>query len=328
MQLKNTSIIPISKYLCEPQLSKRNLYPSISTKKKNKNVRNMMNVLSYCDGNCNVQKISLLTKISYEKTLLILRQLKKNKLITFKSKSKKNIHCIVQARLKSSRLPGKIFLTGYKKSLIDHLIERLKFSKKLSKIIIAAPENKDHTFFKDFFKKKKVNIFYGDEINVLKRYFECAKKFKSDIIVRVTSDSPLIDHRIIDEMIVYFKKNNFDYLSNSHPPYYPNGLYVEIFTFETLEKSYLNSFQKFQKEHVTPYIWKNPGIFNIKNFKSKYIKKNINKDMRLTLDYIEDYILISFIFKKLYPSNKKFSFNKIYELLKNSDLKKINKKYI
>tara|TARA_B100001057_G_scaffold501302_1_gene623587 strand:+ start:3850 stop:4596 length:747 start_codon:yes stop_codon:yes gene_type:complete len=241
----------------------------------------------------------------------------------------KNIHCIVQARLSSTRLPAKIFLTGCRKTLIEHLIERLKFSKKISEIIIATPKTSKHNFFSTFFDKKKYNIFFGSENNVLERYYNCAKKFKSDIIIRVTSDCPLMDHRIIDEMINYFHKNECDYLSNVRPRNYPLGLDVEIFSFSALKKTYLNANKIFDKEHVTPFMWKNKDKFKILNFKSKKIKNKMNNTFRLTLDYLEDYILIFNVFNKLYKQDKNFSLNKILNFLKkNKKISRINKLFI
>ena len=241
---------------------------------------------------------------------------------------KKKIHCIIQARLGSSRLPGKIFLVGYKKSLIDHLIERVKFSKKINKIIIATPKSSSHDFFNSYFECKKNNIFFGSEDNVLDRYYNCAKKFQSDIIVRITSDCPLTDYRIIDNMIAYFKNNNCDYLSNVHPRYYPVGLDVEIFKFSALKKAYLNAKTSFEKEHVTPYIWNNSKNFRILSFKPKNILRSQSQKYRLTLDYLEDYILISKIFRKLYLSDKHFSYKKIIKyLINNKKVSNINKKY-
>lgn len=241
----------------------------------------------------------------------------------------KRIHCIVQARLGSTRLPGKIFLIGKKKPLIDHLIERLKFSKQISKIIIATPETYGQDLFKIHFNLIKDNIFFGPENNVLARYYKCAKKFNSKIIVRITSDCPLMDYRIIDKMILYFKKKKCDYLSNVHPRNYPSGLDVEIFKFSALKRAYFNAKKNFEKEHVTPYIWRNPKKFKILNYKSVNLQKNLNKNYRLTLDYLEDYILIATIFKKLYKNDKKFSFDKILKFLKkNHKISKINKKFI
>ncbi len=241
---------------------------------------------------------------------------------------KEKIHCIVQARIASTRLPAKIFLQGCGKSLIDHLIERLECSKKISKIIVATTKINKHNFLKSYFSKKVKNIFYGSEKNVLERYYKCAKKYNSEIIIRITSDCPLMDYRIIDKMIKHFKDNNCDYLSNTHPRHYPIGFDVEIFKISALKRAYFMASRSFDKEHVTPFIWKNPKTFKLLNFKPSKIIKN-HKKLRLTLDYLDDYILILTIFTHLYKIDKKFSLNKILKFLnKYKTLLKINKKHI
>ncbi len=240
----------------------------------------------------------------------------------------KRINCIIQCRLSSTRLPAKIFLPGPKMPLIDHLIERIKFSKKINKIIIAAPNTKKNNFIKEYFKEK-IDVFCGDEKNVLNRYYKCAKFYKSDIVVRITSDCPLIDYRILDHMIDYFNEQNCDFLSNVHPPSYPDGFDIEIFTYNALATANKLAKKNFQKEHVTPYIWDNPKLFKIKNYWPIYIKKSLHNSYRLTLDYLDDFILISKIYKALYKKNKKFSFFDIMNYLKKKpNDTKINKKLI
>ena len=240
-------------------------------------------------------------------------------------KSKK-VHCIVQCRLSSRRLPSKIFFPGPTKPLIGHLIERLNYSKKINKVIIATTKNKKDSYIFNYFKKRNIHVFRGDELNVLERYYMCAKKFNSDIIVRVTSDCPLMDYRVIDQMLNYYKKNNCDYLSNVHPPSFPKGFDIEIFNFKCLKTAYKNAKKNFEKEHVTTYIWKNPNKFFIKNFPKNKTKKNLYNSHRLTLDFLEDYLLILKIYNKFYFKDKKFSLLKILTYIKKNpkDLK-INK---
>ena len=120
-----------------------------------------------------------------------------------------------------------------------------------------------------------------------------------------------MDYRIIDNMLEKFNKNKCDYLSNVHPPSYPKGFDIEIFTFEALEKTFNKAKKKFQREHVTPYIWDNPSLFKVLNFTPKNIRKNLYKNLRLTLDYLEDFILISIIFK-IYIRKKKIFRLKIF----------------
>ena len=240
----------------------------------------------------------------------------------------KQIHCIVQCRLSSSRLPAKIFLPGPKKTLIEHLLERLKKSKYIKKVIIATTSNPNDDFTCKFLEKKN-NIFRGSEENVLERYYKCAKRYKSKIIVRVTSDCPLMDYRLIDEMIESFWKKDCDYLSNIHPPSLPNGFDIEIFTIDALEIAHQKAKKLFQKEHVTPYIWKQPNKFKILNYSHNQDDKRSYKKYRLTLDYLEDYLVIYEVYKKLYDKNKFFSYKDVIKFLKkNKKIPKKNLKFI
>ena len=156
-----------------------------------------------------------------------------------------NFICIIQARIASSRLLGKILLPGYKKPLLEHLVERIKKSKKLSEIVIATSKNLEDDIIYEFCRSKKISVFRGHPDNLLKRYYDCAKFYKAKNVVRITSDCPLMDHRLIDKMIeTYSKSKNIDYYSNVHPPTFPDGFDIEIFNFDVLKKSYLNAKKK------------------------------------------------------------------------------------
>ena len=238
-----------------------------------------------------------------------------------------NFICIIQARIASSRLLGKILLPGYNKPLLEHLVERLKKSKKINKVVIATSTNKEDDIINEFCLSRKIPVFRGHPSNLLKRYYECAKEFKADNVIRITSDCPLMDYRLIDKMIFSFLKiKNLDYYSNVHPPTCPDGFDVEIFRLEILKKAYFNAKKKYEKEHVTPYIWDNPNLFKLSNYSLK--KTNYYDKYRLTLDYKEDYYLIWNIFKNLYKKNKFFSFEEIINFLKKNPKYVVNKNYI
>ena len=130
------------------------------------------------------------------------------------NKKNKNIHIIVQARLESTRLPNKILKIINKKTILKTLLDRLRCSNFAEKIIIAIPKNNKNVKLKNYIIKNKfTNIYEGSSENVLSRYYGAAKKFSSDIIIRVTSDCPLIDPKILDQMILKFLKSNVNYLS-------------------------------------------------------------------------------------------------------------------
>jgi spore coat polysaccharide biosynthesis protein SpsF len=202
---------------------------------------------------------------------------------------------IVQARYASTRLPGKILLNFSNESFLSFLIKNLKKIKQVRKIILACPKNEHAEFFNFFCKKKKIFFFSldGNENDVLNRYFYCAKKFSSKHIVRVTSDCPFINPLIITQMIKFYKKKRLKFLTNNKPRFVPHGFDCEIFSFDLLKKTFLLANRKYEREHVTPWIYNN--IFKQKN-NIKIFYKNYSH-LRLTLDTAKDYL---YFIKRVY----------------------------
>jgi len=219
-------------------------------------------------------------------------------------KSKK-IVCIVQARLNSLRLKNKVIKKFLGKTLIEILLERLSYSKYIDETVVAIPRN-DENLLKIL--DKKYNVFKGSENDVLSRYYLAAKKYKADIIVRITGDCPLIDAKLIDEGLKKFLISNYDYISNIDPPTYPEGLDFEIFSFKTLKKTYEDSKLIIDREHVTKYILKNNNFkkFNIQNHRDL-------SHLRIALDYGEDNYVIKKILSS-FKSKKNFSYEDIIKL--------------
>ena len=228
--------------------------------------------------------------------------------------------------MSSTRLPGKIFLKVNSRYILDYLIDRLSFSKRIDNLIIATTTNPKDKIITEYCKKNNIIYFEGSEENVLSRYYLAAKKYNVDIIVRITSDCPLIDPGILDKMLDFYNKNSYDFVSNTVPPpsNYPDGMDVEIFNFETLKKTYQNAQLPSEKEHVTFYMWKSKN-FDIYKFS---LKHNFSK-YRLTLDYIEDFELISEIIRCLYKKNSYFNMSDIIKFLQNNKhLFLLNNKFI
>jgi glutamate-1-semialdehyde 2,1-aminomutase len=223
---------------------------------------------------------------------------------------KLKIVAIVQGRLNSNRLPNKVIEKINSKSVTEIIYERLKCSKFINDIIFAVPRNE--TKYSSYLKKKKIRFYLGNENNVLKRYFDCAKKNSADIIIRITADCPLVDSQIIDNMIKIFKKNkNLDLLTNYSPPSYPDGLDVSIFNFKTLKKTFLSAKTIFDQEHVVPFMLKSKLI------KKKNIKCKLDlKHLRWTLDEKEDLEVLREIFKNFKTNT--FSWKKVLGLVKNN----------
>ena len=220
-----------------------------------------------------------------------------------------NINCIIQSRLTSKRLPGKVFKKIGSKNLIEIIDIRTKKSKYIDNVIFAIPDNKKNIKLKNFLIEKKFKFFLGSEKNVLKRTYECAKKFNTNIVVRITSDCPLINHDLIDSCIKQFKREESSYLASRMKNELPDGLDVEVFDFKTLAKAYKNTNTKYNTEHVTSYIIKNP---NIKKTNLKVIKK-INYDNKLSIDDNSDYLRVKKVFK--YFNNYTFSTSKLLSYL-------------
>ena len=220
-------------------------------------------------------------------------------------KLKKTI--IIQCRSGSRRLPNKILLKIDGKRIIEHLVNRLKLLGKNYEIIICSTTNKKDKIFKRISKNLNVKFYSGSEKNVLERYYLAAKKFKANTIIRLTSDCPLTDIKLLKRISDIFAKGNYDYVSNVNPPTFPDGLDIEVFNFKTLKKTYEKAKTKYEKEHVTKYM-RSSDEFRKFNF---YNSKDYSH-LRLTLDYLEDFKLINKILKIF--KNKNFDFNYIIKL--------------
>ncbi len=234
------------------------------------------------------------------------------------------VGAIIQARMGSTRLPEKIMKNLCGKTVLSHDIERIKQSKLIDEIIIATTTNDSDKIIYSEAIKCGVKAFRGSEEDVLSRYYYAASENNLDIVMRLTSDCPLIDPKLIDEMLKFYIDNSYDIVSNAGSDLknrtYPRGLDTEIFTFKLLETAFNKANEKYQREHVTPYIYENTkNIFYYKNDVdySKY---------RITLDTEEDFELIKEIYKELYHGEHDFYLDDIIDLFKKKpELYDINK---
>jgi len=208
-----------------------------------------------------------------------------------------NFCVFVQARLTSSRFKGKVLKKIKDNTLLNIILSRLKKSKKIDKIIVLIPDNKKNLSLKKILIKQKVLMFEGSEKNVLDRYFQASRKFKPKNIIRITADCPLVDFKIIDKMITIFKSKKCDYMSNTSPPTFPDGLDIEIFKTKALEKVWKTVKNKYDREHVTSFF-KSSNKFNILNLRNKEDYSHF----RFTVDYREDLNFMKKIFNYFSPS--------------------------
>lgn len=239
-------------------------------------------------------------------------------------KNYNNVVCIVQARMGSTRLPGKVLKKICGKTVLEHDIDRLKKIKNIDKIVIATTTLERDNFIVEEAKRLNIYYFRGSEEDVLSRYYYAAKENNANIIVRVTSDCPLIDSEVTEKIIQYYLDNDtkYDYVSNTIYRTYPRGLDTEVFSFKALEKAFNEAENLRDIEHVTPYIWDNSSIFKLAQYKNEIDYS----DLRWTLDTEEDFQLISSIYDKLYSKKgNQFDMSDILNLYKEyPELIKIN----
>ncbi|MBF8982973.1 glycosyltransferase family protein [Lutibacter sp. B2] len=233
------------------------------------------------------------------------------------------IGAIIQARMGSTRLPGKVMLDLCGKYVIDHVIDRVKQSKYIDEIVIASTTSKNDDKIIERAKENKIKYFRGSEEDVLSRYYYAALENKLDVIVRITSDCPLIDSFVTDEIIKFYIDNKYEIVSNEGPhpteKTYPRGLDTEVFSFKSLKDAYVNAKEKYQREHVTPYIYENyTNIYYYKNGEDY-------SNYRWTLDTHEDWKLIKEIYINLYKGKHDFHFKDILNLFdRKTELMTIN----
>jgi len=198
------------------------------------------------------------------------------------------IGCIIQARMGSSRLPKKVMkIINNDYTVLDYVIKQVNSSKKIIKIIVATTNLPEDDIICEHLFSKKNKFYRGSSDDVLDRYYQCAKKFSIDTIVRITADNPLIDPNIIDLVIEKFEKNACDYASNTLPRTFPYGTEVEVFSFKSLQKAWKNAKMPSEREHVTPYIRNLQNKFKIINIKNEddisYLRYTIDRDEDLKL---------------------------------------------
>ena len=232
---------------------------------------------------------------------------------------------ILQARMGSQRLPGKVLMKILGKPMLMLQIERIKRANLIDKLVVATTKNSLDDKIEKLCSSIKVLCFRGSENDLLDRYYQAAKKYQSDYIVRLTGDDPLTDPELINSMIKKIKTEHFDAVTNTVQPTFPEGLDVTVLSFETLRKSWQRADLQSQREHVTPYVFDKNSAFNIYHYKQSKNQSNL----RWTVDYENDFLFVKKVYNALYPVNNNFSTNDVYRLLKkNPSLELLNSGFI
>ncbi|MDD5096792.1 MAG: glycosyltransferase family protein [Candidatus ainarchaeum sp.] len=222
------------------------------------------------------------------------------------------VSAIIQARISSRRLPNKIFALISGKPLIWHVVDRLRRSRKVSRIAVATTTNPADDVLEEWCRENKIEVFRGSEEDVLSRYFHAAKAMGAETIVRVTADDPFKDPAILDEVVELFQKNKLDFAYNNKPPTFPEGLDVEVFSMAALEKAQAESRDQYEREHVTQYFYRHPEKFRQMNLANK---EDLSR-LRWTIDTEEDLGMARAVYKELYMEGGVFLTADILRLIK------------
>ena len=227
-----------------------------------------------------------------------------------------NIVTIIQARISSTRLPGKVLLPVLGEPLLIKMVERVRSVKLTGQIVIATSTNNEDDKIEELCSENNLIYFRGDLTDLLDRHYQAGKNFGADAVVKIPSDCPLIDPQIIDRVLKYYIDNSdkFDFVSNLHPASYPDGNDVEIMSFSALEKAWKESTKELEREHTTPYFWEK-GL-------------DYSTSHRWTIDFEEDYLFIKKVYEELYKNNPAFGLYDILNLLgQKPEIAEINQKH-
>lgn len=224
------------------------------------------------------------------------------------------VAAIIQARMGSTRLPGKILKKVLDKTLLEYQIERVKRAKSIDEIIIATTTKESDDQIVQLCQQLSIPYYRGSEEDVLSRYFEAATQFNADVIVRLTSDCPIIDPNVIDKVVTHYleNKDRYDYVSNTLTRTYPRGLDTEVMSYEVLKRAHEEAKELMYREHVTAYIYHHPDQFRLCNVSNE---KDESKH-RWTVDTEEDFHLIKNILEMLYPTKPLFTFEDVIQILR------------
>ena len=234
------------------------------------------------------------------------------------------IGAIVQARMGSSRCPEKSLKDLCGKTLLERVIDRTQQCPSISKVVVATTVNVEDDKIEAFCKEKGVLCYRGSSDDVLDRYYMAAKTYGIDTIVRITADDPFKDPDVIEEIIHTFFQGHYDYASNTLKPTYPEGLDAEVFSFQSLERAWNEGSLPSEREHVTPYIWKNANKFRLINVTNS----SDLSYLRWTIDHDEDFAFASEILRNLEDKNGFRTKDILAVLEKNPEIASINSGFV
>jgi spore coat polysaccharide biosynthesis protein SpsF len=216
---------------------------------------------------------------------------------------------IIQARMGSTRLPGKALMDLAGKTVLARVVERVSRMNRIQSVVVATSVNRENEPIAVECGRLGIHCFRGSEYDVLDRYAGAAREYKAEAIVRITADCPLIDPEISDSVVSEFVQRRADYASNIFPRTYPRGLDTEVFTRDALEQAWKHATEAHQREHVTPYLYEHPQVFRLASIQAdaEYAY------YRWTLDTQEDLELIRSIYSR-FDGRERFSWRELLQL--------------
>lgn len=238
-----------------------------------------------------------------------------------------NVVVFVQARMGSTRLPGKIMKAVFGKELLVHQVDRIRKAKTVDRAVVITTIKPEDDQVADLCLRNNIDVFRGSELDLLDRHVQAAKEYKADFVVKIPSDCPLSDPAVIDRVLNLWKENpdKYDYVSNYHPPTFPDGMDVEGCTFSILETAWREASKPHEREHAFPFIWDQPERFRVGNVVNTY--GDMFMSHRWTLDYEEDFQFIKAVMEAL-VDKPDFGMEDVLDLLeRRQDIAAINAKY-
>ena len=234
---------------------------------------------------------------------------------------------IVQARIGSTRLPGKVLKEVAGRPMLEHVINRLKQAKTLDEILVATSVNERDKPIIELSKRLRIGCFAGSEENVLDRFLKAAEQARADVIVRVTADCPLIDTNTVDKIVRRHLQSSVDYtrtlIDETNSKSFPRGLDTEVFSAKVLRRVHKLANKPYEREHVTVFIYEHPELFRMETVEAEDDLQR--PKYRLTVDTEEDFKLIKQIYGQLYKPNEIIDIKDVIELLdRNPNLRRIN----
>jgi spore coat polysaccharide biosynthesis protein SpsF len=221
---------------------------------------------------------------------------------------------VVQARTGSSRLPGKVLMDILGETVLYRQLERMKRAKLIGTIVVATTPKQDDDPIISIAESLGLRSFKGEEDDLLDRHYQAALPFEPDAVIKIPSDCPLIDPEVIDRVIQVYLDSDADFVSNLHPPTYPDGNDVEVMSWKALETAWKEASKAMEREHTTPFIWEHTDRFKVVNVTWK-TGLDYSMSHRFTIDYPEDYQFIHRVYEELHPTKPDFGLVDILDLL-------------